>query len=123
MQMAVEADAAADQCCGSDARNNFQPVWHVVSPACSNCHGSTSTNERAEVRPSGHADAAIKSREANRGATEMNYRGSAGSLLLCAGLVFLGGFTPPKPRSAQAIAEPAKLGFSSLSQAQMKDLW
>src|SRR3954449_6067002 len=53
----------------------------------------------------------------------MNYRGSAGSLLVCAGLVFLGGFTPPKPRSAQAIAEPAKLGFSSLSQAQMKDLW
>jgi hypothetical protein len=46
----------------------------------------------------------------------------AGKALVAGGLLFLAGFGPPDVR-VTPLAEPAKLGFSSLSAAQQKDLW
>ena len=43
---------------------------------------------------------------------------------LCAvGLVLLAGFGAPRAPQSQSSAEPAKLGFSYLTAAQVKDLW
>ncbi len=53
----------------------------------------------------------------------MNFGRTAGSLLACAGVIFTAGFGPLKTHPAWTIVEPAKLGFSYLSQAQIQDLW
>ena len=39
------------------------------------------------------------------------------------GLLVLAGFGPPKIDAPRSSAQPAKLGFAYLTQAQMKDLW
>ena len=43
--------------------------------------------------------------------------------LLAIGLLLLAGFGPQQKHSAPPKSEPAKLGFSYLSQAQVQDLW
>ena len=48
---------------------------------------------------------------------------SAGRLLAGAGLLFVVGFGPLGTHPAPPMSEPAKLGFSYLSQAQVQDLW
>lgn len=53
----------------------------------------------------------------------MRYVRRAGSLLAGVGLLFAAGFGPLATRPAPPISQPAKLGFSYLSQAQMQDLW
>lgn len=53
----------------------------------------------------------------------MSYVRRVGSLLAGAGLLFAAGFGPLAIPPAPPMSEPAKLGFSSLSQAQMQDLW
>jgi hypothetical protein len=45
-------------------------------------------------------------------------------VLLCGlGLLLLPGFVAPRIGERSPLAQPMKLGFSYLSQAQMKDLW
>ena len=53
----------------------------------------------------------------------MGYARRVGGVLASIGLLVLTGFGPLEPQSAPPIAEPAKLGFSYLSQAQVQDLW
>src|SRR5215210_4213702 len=53
----------------------------------------------------------------------MSYARRAGSLVAAVSLLFAAGFGPLATRPPPPISEPAKLGFSSLSQAQMQDLW
>ena len=53
----------------------------------------------------------------------MSYVRRVGSLLAGAGLLFAAGFGPLAIPPSPPMSEPAKLGFSSLSQAQMQDLW
>ncbi len=43
--------------------------------------------------------------------------------LCVAGIVMLAGFAPPSVSRMQSPVEPAKLGFSYLTAAQIKDLW
>jgi hypothetical protein len=44
-------------------------------------------------------------------------------LLACTGLLLLAGFAAPHRLPSASIAEPAKVGFSYLSAAQLKELW
>jgi len=45
-------------------------------------------------------------------------------ILLCGlGMLLLPGFGAPRISERSPLAQPVKLGFSYLSQAQMKDLW
>jgi hypothetical protein len=48
---------------------------------------------------------------------------SAGRLLAGAGLLLVAGFGPLGTHPVPPMSEPAKLGFSYLSQAQVQDLW
>lgn len=53
----------------------------------------------------------------------MSYIRCTGSVLAGAGLLFVTGFGPLHTHPAPPMSEPAKLGFSYLSQAQVQDLW
>ena len=53
----------------------------------------------------------------------MNRKHWAAAAVVAFGLTIAGGFGPRSPHPAAPLHDPAKLGFSYLSQAQMQDLW